>query len=467
MDPFSIVVGAVALTEAANKLAGALTDRYKAFSSAPKQMIEIASQITLCAGLVDVFARSVDGAGQGFPKRFKDDATSLVRQCRAILKDIDLMIPHGSGKPDYQQRLKYAFRDEKKVRKHQDRLKEVQHMFMFMTTCWMYQLPSPRMPPQPKQPTMGPAPIGALGVPAAAGSQISVQQVPMQLNLRGFGANSDGVTYEATLTLTPTPQPEVAAGRPLETEEVKKKEGSHEKTAGKTGKPKMSEYQKESLENMRRSPYFSLKLLRLPAAEENPRYIRNSGEHQDAEKAKTELAAKKSDEEQKAKLRAEMETRKSAERKAKGEERRDFEPSSREEAEKDIGDILAGWFHDGESYPDRPSRPGNLTPSAIPSSRPTSKSTSPVIPLATVHNHVVAPAADLPKGSAASLGPFPPPIVRIVDDWDWRCDGCNRKFFYHDLRYKCQDCLNFDLCPSCYSHVWHRHPRSNFAERSV
>ncbi len=84
MDPFSIVVGAVALSETANKLAGALTDRYKAFSSAPRQMVEIAGQISLCAGLVDVFAKSVDGSGQTFPRRFEEDAASLVRQVRKI-----------------------------------------------------------------------------------------------------------------------------------------------------------------------------------------------------------------------------------------------------------------------------------------------------------------------------------------------------------------------------------------------
>lgn len=84
MDPFSIVVGAVALTEIANKLAGTLTDRYKAFSSAPKQMVEIAGQITLCAGLVDVFAKSVDRSGQQFPAPFEKDAAALVGQESAL-----------------------------------------------------------------------------------------------------------------------------------------------------------------------------------------------------------------------------------------------------------------------------------------------------------------------------------------------------------------------------------------------
>jgi hypothetical protein len=44
-------------------------------------MLEIADQITLCAGLVDVFAKSVDGTGkQDFPRKFKDDATALITQ---------------------------------------------------------------------------------------------------------------------------------------------------------------------------------------------------------------------------------------------------------------------------------------------------------------------------------------------------------------------------------------------------
>ncbi|KAG4430421.1 hypothetical protein IFR05_014091 [Cadophora sp. M221] len=87
MDPFLIVVGAVALTEAANKLASTLTDRYKAFSSAPKQMIEIAGQITLCAGLVDVFAKSVDGTGGGqFPRKFEKDAAALVKQVTSLIQ---------------------------------------------------------------------------------------------------------------------------------------------------------------------------------------------------------------------------------------------------------------------------------------------------------------------------------------------------------------------------------------------
>ncbi len=91
MDPFSITLGALALAETANKLASSLTDRYRAFSSAPKEMLEIAGQVTMCAGLVDVFARSVDGIGQNFPKRFQQDVSTLVMQVSLLDIAIDLL----------------------------------------------------------------------------------------------------------------------------------------------------------------------------------------------------------------------------------------------------------------------------------------------------------------------------------------------------------------------------------------
>lgn len=82
MDPFSLTVGALALAETANKLASSLTDRYRAFSSAPKEMLEIAGQVTMCAGLIDVFARSIEGNGEDFPKRFRQHASALITQVR-------------------------------------------------------------------------------------------------------------------------------------------------------------------------------------------------------------------------------------------------------------------------------------------------------------------------------------------------------------------------------------------------
>lgn len=84
-EPFSIAVGAVALLETANKVTSALIDRCQAFSSAPKQMSEIADQVTMCTGLIDVFAKSVDGSGQQkFPRKFQGDASALIEQVRVV-----------------------------------------------------------------------------------------------------------------------------------------------------------------------------------------------------------------------------------------------------------------------------------------------------------------------------------------------------------------------------------------------
>ncbi|KAG9239706.1 hypothetical protein BJ875DRAFT_447429 [Amylocarpus encephaloides] len=46
-------------------------------------MSEIADQVTItvCAGLAEVFAKGVDRTGQHkFPKKFQDDAASLIKQ---------------------------------------------------------------------------------------------------------------------------------------------------------------------------------------------------------------------------------------------------------------------------------------------------------------------------------------------------------------------------------------------------
>ncbi len=80
MDPFSITVGAAALAHLATKIAATLKDTYQAYHSAPKDILEIADQITLVAGLVDVFAKSIDGPGRKFPKTFQEHATNLVCQ---------------------------------------------------------------------------------------------------------------------------------------------------------------------------------------------------------------------------------------------------------------------------------------------------------------------------------------------------------------------------------------------------
>ncbi|PBP20783.1 hypothetical protein BUE80_DR008153 [Diplocarpon rosae] len=415
MDPFSITVGAVALTETANKLAGTLTDRYKAFSSAPQQMIEISGQITLVAGLVDVFAKSVDGTGQPFPRKFESDATSLVRQCRAILKDIDAMIPHGSSKPDYQQRLKYAFRDEQRIIKYQDRLKEVQHMFMFMTTCWMYQLAPPQTAKQP-------ASLVTTEIPNV-GFQ-DPHNFPMQLSLKGFGESPKGISYEATLTLRPSAQSQHESRVAFEKERLEKKKLQRE-APQRQGKVKLSEAQEENLANMKRSPYFLLELLR-PPVEEPARYSRTAPGYE--KKMSFEIEEKKLED-----------ANNKERRKTKVAEYRDFEPSSREEARKSVRGLLSQWFSDDVTSPDNQLYPkyseqegvfkyGYTTPSTQPPSEAYSLTES-----RPKNASVPADAASAHRVPADSARSFPlqaslsQPLRRAVDVWDWCCDGCNSK----------------------------------------
>jgi hypothetical protein len=82
MDPFSIVVGSVALVETANNVATVLIDTYRTYTNAPTEMVEIADQITTCSGLVDVFANSIKGTK--LPKEFHYVAQNLVDQVSLV-----------------------------------------------------------------------------------------------------------------------------------------------------------------------------------------------------------------------------------------------------------------------------------------------------------------------------------------------------------------------------------------------
>ncbi|PVH75274.1 hypothetical protein DL98DRAFT_320170 [Cadophora sp. DSE1049] len=259
------------------------------------------------------------------------------------------MIPPGSKKPDYQQRLRYAFRDEKKIVKQQDRLKQVQHMFMFMTTCWMYQLPSHQSGQQghtgqtPKQPPS----LSASTAPSGT-FQTAMSQPPMQFSLKGLGGMHGNEDYEATLTLTPIRQSE-GISWPLKAE--------RERTSHTHRKERISipDTQKESLENMRRSPYFSLNLLRPPV--ETARYSRTADDPASRmQEGEFRIVAEEERRRQeiykiertRMEMREDLKSSKDSEgkdrlgEKEKDEERREFEPISKKQAEKDVGNIISG-----------------------------------------------------------------------------------------------------------------------------
>lgn len=195
------------------------------------------------------------------------------------MREIEAMIPRGSQKPDYTERLKFAFGNEKKITKQKTKLKEVQHMFMFMTTCWMYQLPSMQ---QPKA-TVDSSPQ----IPMSS-FQGMMQQIPVQINMRDPNMSSaQNVSYEATLTLKPIPQ-----ATPVYSLQPQG-QGQMDLGPNLSGRSREHERmtfgrnEKFALENMRRSPYFSEKLLKKPI------YSYPERQKMEMEKEKIEEAKKK------------------------------------------------------------------------------------------------------------------------------------------------------------------------------
>ncbi len=166
------------------------------------------------------------------------------------------MIPSGSARSVNTESLRYAFGNKKRIEKQQAALKGVQHMFMFMTTCYMYSLPQEPQEPQ-KAGVASAAPIGSLhGV---------LKNVPIQINMAQHGSNSRTIAYEATLTLRPAPHvpPGDYDNESFARRDASHRESSHAKVSH-AGKGR--EKERSILANMRRSPYFSLALLRPPPA---------------------------------------------------------------------------------------------------------------------------------------------------------------------------------------------------------
>jgi hypothetical protein len=173
------------------------------------------------------------------------------------------MIPRGSQKPGYTERLKYAFSDEKKIKQQQEKLKQVQHMVMFMTTCWMYELPKLQKEPL--------ATSSAAQVPMGSFSGFMQQQLPVTIGIRDPNASAEhGVAYEATLTLKPVEtQTYMSGGQQSQGNTASGLFGQHQSSAGpreytRSSEPKSSKSGKQVLENMRRSSYFTTSLLKPP-----------------------------------------------------------------------------------------------------------------------------------------------------------------------------------------------------------
>lgn len=253
MDPFSITVGVVGLADAGTSLAGFLTDKYKTYRDAPELILEIAHEVEFCAGLVDMFGTNLDRPGAEYPERFVRDAKNLVRRTNAVFLDIRELIPTDKDFDAPFSRARWHFvLDKKKLLEHQQRLRQLQQMFMFMETMHRYHYPS-NNPAKPSD-------VGGIRDPNQSSDQgeqtfqgVMDSQAPMLLN----GVGADGRSFQVTLTLKPvSQQPEaVSYSAPVSAPGISSRSGLS------PSKPAWNPQSKKRLEGLRRSPFFDMSLL--------------------------------------------------------------------------------------------------------------------------------------------------------------------------------------------------------------
>ena len=251
MDPFSITVGVVGLADAGTSLASFLTDKYKTYREAPSLILEIASEVEFCAGLVDIFGSSLDRPGSQYPDRFVRDAKNLVQKTHAVFLDIRGLIPVDRDFDATFSRARWHFvLDRKKLEAQRQRLRELQQMFMFMETMYRYHCHSGG--------TSGPGAGANEKVPVSdEGEQkfqgVVDQQGPMRLS----GVGADGRSFEVTLTLKPVPQriEVMPMSAPMSDP------GITSRMSGSSVVPERSSQSRKRLEGLRRSPFFDRSLL--------------------------------------------------------------------------------------------------------------------------------------------------------------------------------------------------------------
>lgn len=252
MDPFSITVGVVGLADAGTSLAGFLTEKYKTYRDAPELILEIAHEVEFCAGLVDMFGSNLDRPGAEYPEKFVRDAKNLVRRTNAVFLDIRGLMPIDRDFDAPFSRARWHFMlDKKKLLEHQQRLRQLQQMFMFMETMYRYHYPSENtVKPSGgaiKDPNQGP------DSEEQTLQGVMDSQSPMLLN----GVGADGRSFQVTLTLKPVSQQMEAVpySMPVSAPGISSRSGLS------TIKPARSSQSKRRLEGLRRSPFFDMSLL--------------------------------------------------------------------------------------------------------------------------------------------------------------------------------------------------------------
>ncbi|KAF2724848.1 hypothetical protein K431DRAFT_134132 [Polychaeton citri CBS 116435] len=427
-DPFSIATGIIGLAETGTALASFLTDKYRAYRDAPEQILEIAHEVEFCAGLISVFEEGIerragDGEKVGAGSRFERDAGNLVWRTKKLFQEIRDLIPKDTNSlsDNYIARWRYMF-DKKKLSDKQQRLREMQQMFMFMETMYRYNADS--RPPTPaskptgsKDPGFSTAGAGdtSLAPGLQGGSFEGLMTAPQPQSNGDVSANSRGtIQFMATLTLKPMPQPEaVQATRMSDTISVEPRMGSLNPFSHKKKKQDKRE-SRLRLENLRRSPYFRPELLEpeievrmgasMPVSDGVPTTTYNEAIDYVPETRAGRQYTDDEEEEEEQRLRRDI--------------------CSRDEASKDVEGWFDKWFKDGDNDDDKENNADDDSDSGIlnPTNAPLPRSTGydipesapppprPKYPWETNFSHPIPRSYyEEDSGDTQPGGPVPPP----------------------------------------------------------
>ncbi len=196
MDPFSLIVGALALAQTGTTLTTFLFDIAKDIKSASATMAEVASDVQLTSTLLADLGNNLDANPHGYSENFLVSVKNLCDQCKGVFEEIEGTVGRKRGveKVEWLEMVAWAFRGKKGVKERQGRLRELQFMFLFVSQIEMIGGGSKR-----------PGGIKSGGQELTAGDlEGQLVEVPVQIS----GSNAGGrepARYTATLTLRAAP----------------------------------------------------------------------------------------------------------------------------------------------------------------------------------------------------------------------------------------------------------------------
>lgn len=193
MDPFSLTVGALALAQTGTTLTTLLLDLGKDVRSASAAMAEVASDVQITSTLLTDLAYNLEVNPTGYSEKFLASAKNLCDQCKGVFDDIQGIVGRDRGvdRGEWLKRVGWAVKGKRGVGEKQERLRQLQFMFLFVSQIEM----------------LG---SGASNAPVTSGAELTAgslegQLIEVPVRLSGSSEEREPARYMATLTLKPAP----------------------------------------------------------------------------------------------------------------------------------------------------------------------------------------------------------------------------------------------------------------------